>query len=275
MVLKSEACEIPSPGAKFKQEAKMQKIIKIFSVGLVILTLTGCTMSAKSFVKKTEPKFNEIVNQGSAMSDIINKSSVTASTKITTIADVQTKISAARNELATLKPNKSAQGLDNNLSQYYKEMALILTDLGNMIDFADISAKFAQDFESSIKSMPSDFSQDLTATRKQFVDAKNNQEKILSSLKGKSVSTSYEKAKSALETMVSAYIDYLNSAIAAIDAKNASLIKYDDFKNKLEKANTDFQSQMDTIQKDVFGAARVDPVSKLEDTIKTEFNTLR
>ena len=253
----------------------MKNIFKVFLVGLALLGLTGCTISAKSYAQKTEPKFNEIVSLGSALGDMIGKTSVTASAKVESITSLKSKVQIAKSELVSLKSPSSVQGLNNDLNTYYAELDTMLTDLGNLVDFLDISETFTSDFDESVKALPSDMSKDLSAVKKSFEDYKTKNVNLLNTLNKKNVTADYKAAKDVLAGMLQAYIDFLNSVISAIDAKKSDLIKLEDFTNKIDKAGNDFAAGLDAVQNVIFDATKIDAMSKLEDKIKVEFSTFR
>ncbi len=250
--------------------------IKLSIAFLLIVFLSGCfSMTAKNYVQKTEPKFNEVYSLADSYGNILNNEAVSASQKIQNGSDLSTKAKNAKLELESLKAPQKAQNLNQNLLDYYAKIGELIIKINNLFEFIDITEKIAKSLEDSTKSLPTDFSKDLSATKVKFENAKNEQQKILDDLKEKDMDAMFTKSKQALIDMSTFYIEFLNSVITAIDVKKSDVIKEKEFEDKINKANDTFQKEMDSLQEKIISQQELETFNKLESDIQAEFNQLR
>lgn len=250
--------------------------IKLSIAFLLIVFLSGCfSMSAKSYVQKTEPKFNEVYSLADSYGNTLNNEAVSASQKIQNGSDLSTKAKNAKLELESLKAPQKAQNLNQNLLGYYTKIGELIIKINNLFEFIDITEKIAKSLEDSTKSLPTDFSKDLSETKIKFENAKNEQQKILDDLKEKDMDAMFTKSKQSLIDMSTYYIEFLNSVITAIDVKKPDVIKEKEFEDKINKANDTFQKEMDSLQEKIISQQELETFNKLESDIQAEFNQLR
>jgi hypothetical protein len=254
----------------------MTKFVKIFLALILVFSLSGCLgSSTKNYVRKTEPRFNEVYAQADSYGEMLNNEAVLASQIVQNGTDLATKVKTAKLEVEAINPPQKAQILHTDLVEYYTKIAEVISKINHLYEFVNITEKISKNLEESSKSLPSDFSKDLSNVRLGFEQRKTDQQKSVDELKEKDFDQIYTKAKQSLIDMGTAYVNFLDSVITAIDVKNSNVIRERELQENLEKANGVFQSEMNTLQEKILSKEEEERFNALEENIKKEFNRLR